>query len=188
MKQVLFFFIVIVILFAVPKDSSAQWSAGGGFELREQEPSKGVSFKLQRDFLTAIPIIRLGIRGYGSIFPEQSSTFQGGNGAPTEFSVANVSYNTGAALMGGLNMGITNPYVGLGIGVHHFEVKTVQMNGEISRETNENIALHAIAGAEIALLPFIHPFIEYKFFQFRGRHGLEYDHTGSLSFGLMFKF
>lgn len=188
MKQVLYFFIVIVILFTVSKESFAQWSAGGGFELREQEPSKGVEFKLQRDFLTAVPILRLGIRGYGSIFPEQSSGLQGGNGTATEFSVANISYHTGAALMGGLNMGMTNPYVGLGIGVHHFEVKTVQINGESSRETNENIALQAIAGAEISLLPFIHPFIEYKFSQFRGAHGLEYDHTGSLSFGLMFKF
>ncbi len=188
MKQILFFFLVIVILFTVPEESSAQWSAGGGFELREQEPSKGVSLKLQRDFLTAIPIIRLGIRGYGSIFPEQTSTFQGGSGAATEFSVANISYQTSAALIGGLNMGMTNPYVGLGIGVHHFEVKTVQMNGETSRVTNENIAIQAIAGAEIALLPFIHPYIEYKFSQFSGEHGLEYDHTGSLSFGLMFKF
>lgn len=177
-----FFYVSLTLwlfLLAVNESAQAQWSVGGGYELREENPAPGYNIRLQREFLRALPFTHLAVRSHFSFFSENQNAAQR--------SGSQQYYTVGVETIAGINMGISRPYAGIGIGYGHTEFfsEGEQANSGLYEE---NLTLNGFLGAEIQVLPFINPFIEYKFSQFIGTEHIENEQSGSLSLGLMLYF
>lgn len=158
LKKLLFGFATLALLIsAVPQTSSAQWSLGASYEVRNEEPKNGFGIRLERDILQKLPIVNLGLRAHFSYFSEQNE-FNLKSGVHTG-EIKNYDY--GLAAVGGVSVGFVAPYVGLGLGSEtaDFSVEDAQLPGEGS---DSNLYWNGFIGAKISPVPAIKPFVEYR--------------------------
>jgi hypothetical protein len=69
-KKALLTFISALLLLPLTftKTADAQWSIGASYEVRDEEPTNGFGVRLERDILSAVPVVDLGLRGHFSFF------------------------------------------------------------------------------------------------------------------------
>ena len=159
-KLLLGFATVALLLSAVPQTSSAQWSLGASYEIRNEDPKNGFGVRLERDILQKLPIVDLGIRGHFSYFNDENEMPLG---AEQNISTEITYYDFGLAAVGGVSAGMVAPYVGLGLGS---ETADLNFRGDVNlpegEGTDSDIYWNGFIGAKLSPVPALKPFVEYR--------------------------
>ena len=121
---------IMLGFFLTTEMSNAQFAIGGGYQLRNESPKSGFTIIAEQGFLGRVPLITLKTRVHFSAFSDQLSIedldIQDLSQA-TEAQLSalhNIStYDYGAAVLLGLNLGLVAPYLGAGIGNETFDLK-----------------------------------------------------------------
>jgi len=146
---------------AIPQASSAQWSLGASYEIRNEAPKNGFGVRLERDILQKLPIVNLGLRAHFSYFNEDNNVTENG----VSYSRDLTNYDYGLAAVGGVNVGLISPYIGLGLGSSTLDVNRSNLPSGSPLDDNANdsaIYWNGFVGAEVQLIPILHPFVEYR--------------------------
>ena len=201
-RQILKFWIGGVLFFTIqisnPTQVCAQFEVGVSYELREESPQNGFGLKIERGLLPNIPLVNIGTRIHFSHFSEDNNLTQSG----ITFSEEVINYDLGIALVAGINVGIIEPYAGLGIGSEEINITTDLISGLmdqsnpmllsiLSQKTENNLYWNALVGAKISVLPVLRPFIEYRYTDTRlGKPRLEQfsPQVGRVIVGIAIKF
>lgn len=167
----------------VPNQAAAQWSFGASYEMREEAPENGFGVRLERDILQPIPIINLGLRAHFSFFNEDNEFGSDEQSISGELTY----YDYGLAATGGFSLGLVAPYVGLGIGNNNVDFTS---DGDGNDFSDSQFFWNGFVGAEVTIIPKLHPFIEYRFQQADDPEDIEFDtdSDGRLIIGLSLSF
>ena len=187
-------FILIIGLFStqlITADISvAQWGIGAGVEIRDEDPTTGVGIKLERGILSNAPILDINLRGHFSWFNEDNA-----ESLRDQLSNTNVTvYDYGLALVLGVKLGIVKPYIGAGAGTERYREES--SSGQYLQESSssfvnyseDNFYWNGFGGAEITLLPFLKPFIEFRYSKLVDTDEISYDNYNRLAIGVNFRF
>lgn len=184
MKKILILIIGLFSTQLIYADYSyAQWGIGAGVEIRDEDPTTGVGIKIEREILSKMPVVDLNLRGHFSWFSDDSAENIFDQLSDTRINV-NV-YDYGAALVLGVNLGIVKPYVGGGIGNERY---TEESNTGFLENPEENFYWNGFGGAEITLLPYLKPFIEFRYSKFVDTDEISFDSYNRLAIGVTFRF
>lgn len=174
------------LLFAclmITNSAAAQWSLGASYQIRNDQPKKGFGIKIQRQILTRLPLVDIGIRARFSYFNKNN------NFSPKEgVTLGKVTYyDFGVDAVGGVSLGIIEPYIGIGIGSNKYKVKKAKKTEELS---DTKFYWNTFVGAELTLIPVLHPFIEYRFMPTDSPtfKNVGLDSEGRLIIGLVLQF
>lgn len=191
MKKIL---ILIIALFStqlfMADYSFAQWGIGAGVEIRDEDPTTGMGIKLERNILSNAPMIDLNLRGHFSWFNDDDAESLIDQALNTNVNI----YDYGVALVLGVKLGIVKPYVGAGVGTERY--KEEQSAGRYFNESistplkysEENFYWNGFGGAEITLLPYLKPFIEFRYSKLVDTDEIRIDNYNRLSIGVNFRF
>lgn len=160
MRRTVSIITLFILLFST--STFAQLEIGASYELREEEPQHGFGLRIQKGFLEQLPLIDLGLRAHFSYFSAENSASEAG----ITYSRDLTNYDFGLAFIGGVNVGLMQPYIGLGLGSETVDIKPEDIGGvNISEEdrNESNIYWNAIVGAKVTVIPLIKPFIEYRY-------------------------
>lgn len=161
LKNIILAFAALALLIsAVPQTSSAQWSLGASYEIRNEEPKNGFGVRLERELLEKAPLVNLGLRGHFSYFNEENYV---GRNSVEYGEITNYDY--GLAAVGGVTVGPISPYVGLGLGASTFDATIEDAgNAQIDDENpSDNVVYYnGFVGAKVSIIPALKPFVEYR--------------------------
>src|SRR5690625_7934982 len=96
---------IILLLSAVPQTSSAQWSLGASYEIRNEDPKNGFGVRIERDILQRLPIVDLGLRGHFSYFNDDNEFTTEG----VDYSSEITNYDFDLAAVGGVSVELLDP-------------------------------------------------------------------------------
>jgi len=161
--------------------SSAQWGIGAAVEIRDQDPTTGVGIKLEREIFSKAPIFDINLRGHFSWFYDEK-----GDGIIVEalHSELNI-YDYGVAIVLGVKLGLVKPYLGGGIGREHYREESI---GGLLDHSEESFYWNGFGGAEITLLPYLKPFIEFRYSKLTDIDEISVSEYNRLSIGINFRF
>lgn len=159
----------------------AQWGIGASYEIRNESPKSGFGVRVEREILSVLPILDLNIRGHFSTFSEENSISSSGVSYSNEFNV----YDYGAALVLGADLGIVKPYLGAGLGSERFKFSSGFIESDFSES---NFYWNGFGGAEVTLLPFLKPFIEFRYSKLMDTDDVEFDEISRLAIGVNLRF
>ncbi len=146
------------------QQAQAQFSIGASYEIRKENPTNGFGIRIENDIPLKLPLVAIGIRAQFSNFSEKNSISSGSISYDRKLN----HYNLGLMALGKLKLGLLSPYIGLGIGTSHLQVKNTNLSmilpngGESGSKNSNSIYYEGAIGASATLLPMIHPFIEYR--------------------------
>lgn len=183
-KTILTLSALMLLCGIVPKISSAQWSIGGSYEIRDEEPKNGFGVRLERGLLSQAPVIDLRIRGHFSYFSEDNYV---GENNQTYGEIEN--YDFGLAAVGGVSLGLLTPYLGTGLGSTNTELKNPE--GAFEEGSESSLYWNGFVGAEVSPVPAIKPFVEYRFESAKSFDELQNSvdtSNGRLIFGVLLSF
>jgi opacity protein-like surface antigen len=170
----------LTLLPAESAKAQSTWGIGASYEMRDLDPTNGFGVRVQRNILGAVPIIDLGLRAHFSFFNESVESYRDFNETDLE------SYDFGLAGYGGVNIGLLKPYAGVGLGSESFEA--VQRGAEEGEFEDNSIYWNIFVGAELSPIPFLKPFIEYRFTRLFDDDGFDHRQNGRLAIGLTLAF
>lgn len=166
---------------------SAQWGLGAAVEVRDQDPTSGVGVKLEREIFSKAPIVDLNLRAHFSWLYDGD-----GNGIVDDALNIDEALNTemnvydyGFALVLGVKLGMVKPYIGGGIGREHYREG---IGGELSAHSEESFYWNGFGGAEIMLLPYLKPFIEFRYSKLTDIDKINISEYNRLAIGITFRF
>jgi len=162
MKKVLPLIVIITALFSA--STLAQFEIGASYELREEDPKNGFGIRIQKGILSQLPIVNLGLRLHGSYFSDENSVSENG----ISYSRDLTNYELGVSAIGGVSLGLLEPYVGLGLGTNNYDqaISDVQNDpNNLSPNSADESSLfwNMMAGAKVSIVPKIKPFVEYRY-------------------------
>jgi hypothetical protein len=175
-KSIAITFISMAGLLFTTQQVQAQFALGAAYEIRDENPENGFGLRLEKGIFPNLPIVDLGVRAHFSFFNETTDL----SVDDIEISTEVDAYDYGLALLGGVNVGIVKPYVGFGIGSERFDADP--------QFTESNFYWNGFGGAEITLLPFLNPFIEYRIKNLSGTEDIGYDNVSRLAIGVNIRF
>lgn len=146
------------------QQAKAQFSIGASYEIRKENPTNGFGIRIENDLPLKLPLVAIGIRAQFSNFSEKNSLSSGGITYDQKLN----HYNLGLMALAKLKLGLLSPYVGLGVGTSHLQVKNTNLSsilpngGESGSKNNNSVYYEGAIGASATLLPILHPFIEYR--------------------------
>lgn len=191
MKKILILIIGLFSTLLIGADYSyAQWGIGAGLEIRDEDPTSGFGIKLERNILSKTPMVDLNLRGHFSWFNDDDAESLLDQALNTNINV----YDYGAALVLGIKLGLVKPYLGAGVGTERYkeERSTGQNLDENSSSfinySEENYYWNGFGGAEITLLPYLKPFIEFRYSKLVDTDEIRIDNYNRLSIGVNFRF
>lgn len=158
-KIILAFAALALLLSAVPQTSSAQWSLGASYEIRNEDPKNGLGARVERDILKSLPIVDMALRAHFSYFNEDISYEN------RTYTTEITNYDYGLAAVGGVSVGPISPYVGLGLGSSTLDVQRDDLQGVNRPEESSDSSIYwnGFVGSKISIIPAIKPFVEYRF-------------------------
>lgn len=183
-----FFALLFAICCLAPSQAQAQWSIGASYEIREESPKNGFGGRIGYALLGNQSMLDVRLRAHLSYFSEEYDNYRD-FGVPAELT----NYDFGLMAVGGLSLGLLKPYVGLGLGASTFKLQgdDLPQNSPFDEsESDSKISWTGMVGAEVSPLPFLHPFIEYRF-EPADRPGfadIRDSDTGRFIFGLSLSF
>lgn len=189
-SKVWMFPLLILLTLFMTSNAWAQWSIGASYEIRTSTPKTGFGARIERTVKLPIPLLSLVGRAHFSYFNANNKiTKTGGYSYSTDFK----DYDLGLTFLGKVNLGVVDPYVGIGIGSDTYHVNIPDLGGG---KTNKSIFYNATVGAQATLIPFIHPFVEYRItknnlkdFNFAGNYKQQADNSpGRLILGISLQF
>lgn len=140
------------------QQAAAQFSIGASYEIRSHKPTNGFGVRIENDMPLKVPMLAIGVRAQFSNFSEKNN-ISGINDITYDQKLSH--YNLGLMALLKLKLGLLEPYVGLGLGTSHLKVKSEGLSQSYSENKN-SIYYEGALGAEVSLLPILHPFIEYR--------------------------
>lgn len=178
-----FFYLFISFLFFLPllETANAQWSVGATYEYRNEDPNNGFGLRVEKGVLEGLPILDLNLRGHFSYFNETTQVSRQNISFSSDLDV----YDFGLAALVGVSIGLVTPYVGAGIGNERFKLDT-DLEGLSFKE--RNFYWNGFAGAEVEILPYLKPFIEFRAGKLTSTDEVEVDNINRLAIGLIFRF
>lgn len=152
----------IALLFMVsPQKSVAQWSIGASYEIRQEVPKNGFGARIERNIFQQLPLVDLSLSAHFSYFNDDNRVSSEG----VTFSQDITSYDYGLDAIGGINLGLLTPYIGLGLGASTIDVSRDDLPSDspFERDSKDSaINWNGLVGAKVKLLPAIVPFAEYR--------------------------
>lgn len=182
MKKIL---ILMIVLFSTQLICAeylhAQWGIGAGLEIRDEDPTTGVGIKLEREIFSRLPIVDLNLRGHFSWFNDDNAESLIDQALNTNVNI----YDYGAALVLGIKLGLVKPYVGAGVGTERYreEGSTGFLN-----YSEDNYYWNGFGGAEISLLPYLKPFIEFRYSKLLDTDVIRMSNYNRLAVGVNLRF
>jgi opacity protein-like surface antigen len=163
MKRIVPLALFISIIFATT--GLAQLEIGASYELRNEAPQNGFGVRIQKGLLEKLPVLNLGLRLHASYFSEEN-TVDPDNKSFT-YSQDLTHYDVGVTAIGGVSVGLLEPYVGVGLGTENYKKAVKDYNGlpGSQPEDGEENSLYwnMLVGAKVTVIPLIKPFIEYRY-------------------------
>ncbi|HBX66617.1 MAG: hypothetical protein CL670_04880 [Balneola sp.] len=160
--------IPLVVIFGIifSTSSFAQLEIGASYELRDAEPQNGFGVRIEKGILEKLPLVNLSLRLHGSYFSEENNVDP--DNQSFSYSEDLTNYDVGVAAIGGVSVGLLEPYVGVGLGTENYEraISDVQNNqgNAIPEEGNESsLYWNVLAGAKVTIIPILKPFVEYRY-------------------------
>lgn len=173
---------LFIACFAISNTAAAQWSIGASYQIRNDNPKKGFGIKIQKQILTKLPVVDIGIRAHFSYFNKNNNISKSG------VTFGKITYyDFGIDAVGGVGLGIIEPYIGIGIGSNKYKVKQLKSGDEFS---DASFYWNTFVGVELTLIPVFHPYIEYRFMPTEGPtfKNVGFDSDGRLIIGLVLQF
>lgn len=164
MKKLLPLTILIAALFSA--STYAQLELGASYELREVEPENGFGLRIQKGILESLPLVNLGLRVHASYFSEENSVDP--QNQTYSYSEDLTNYDVGVAAIGGVSVGLLEPYVGVGLGTENYERAVSEVQNDPNNAVPESgkessLYWNVLAGAKVTIIPLIKPFVEYRY-------------------------
>lgn len=164
MKRILPLTILLVAIFSAT--TFAQFEIGASYELRDEDPENGFGLRIQKGIFESLPVVNLGLRLHASYFSEENSIDP--DNQSFSYSQDLTHYDIGVAAIGGISLGLLEPYVGLGLGTENYEraIQDVQNDpNNLAPESGDESSLYwnMLAGAKVTIIPLIKPFVEYRY-------------------------
>ncbi len=175
-KAIIITFLSAIGLLVATQQTQAQYAVGAAYEIRDENPENGFGLRLEKGIFSNLPLIDLGMRAHFSFFNETTELTVDETDVSTEVD----AFDYGLALLGGVNVGIVKPYIGLGIGNERFDADPLF--------TESNFYWNGFGGAEITILPFLNPFIEYRIKNLSGTEDIDYSNVSRLAIGVNLRF
>ena len=160
-------FIPLTILIAVifSASSFAQLEIGASYELRDEKPKNGFGLRIEKGILEKLPVVNLSLRLHGSYFSEENNIDP--DNQTFSYSEDLTNYDVGVAAVGGVSVGLLEPYVGLGLGTENYEKAVNNYNGLPGNRPQEgdenNLYWNMFVGAKVTVIPILKPFVEYRY-------------------------
>lgn len=192
-KIIFAFATITLILSAIPVSVSAQMSVGASYELRDEEPTSGFGFRIERELLESAPVVNLGLRAHFSYFSDENDVDYSEEGVSYSYSQDITNYDYGLAAVGGVSVGPISPYVGLGLGASSTDISrnNLPTTAPLDEEADDSsIYWNGFVGGKISVLP-LQPFVEYRLEDVSDYEDelRDYDSsTGRLIFGISLSF
>lgn len=182
MKKIYFlFFLLPFMFFLTVEESEAQWGIGASYELRDEEPRNGLGVRIEREMFGMIPIVDISMRAHFSYFSENVNRDDPQGSVSGDFE----TYDFGLAAVGGIGIGLLKPYVGTGLGIDN---TSFDDRDDADSFEDTDFYWNAFVGAEITMLPFLSPFLEYRFSKIGGRDDISPDTINRIAFGVSLRF
>lgn len=165
MKKLIPLTLIIAGIFSA--SSFAQFEIGASYELRNEDPQNGFGIRVQKGILKKLPLVNLGIRLHGSYFSEENNVDP--ESASYSYSQDLTNYDVGIAAIGGVTVGLLEPYVGVGLGTENYDrvISDVEGGGPgnaVPQSGEENsMYWNMLVGAKVKVIPLIKPFVEYRY-------------------------
>lgn len=187
MKKVLLPALLILgsVLF-VSKPAAAQWAIGASYEMQNENPDNGFGVRIERGLIGNLPLLDLSMRAHFSYFNDTNNITLD----DIDFSSDIDMYDYGIAAIAGLKLGLVRPYVGLGIGNQQFnyDPESNQEIDDIIPDDASSFYWNGFGGAEISILPFLSPFIEYRIANLTSSDDIHFDNVSRLAIGVNIRF
>lgn len=183
-----FFCITILalsLLILVPAETSEakKWGIGVSYETRDAEPGNGFGLRLERSILSSLPLVNVDLRAHFSYFSKDVDSYKDWT-SPAELD----AYDFGLSAIGGINLGLLGPYVGVGLGSESFSAVQTAAQEQSLDENENSLYWNFYGGVSIPLLRVIKPFAEYRFTRLMGSDGFDYSHNSRIAIGVTLKF
>ncbi|MCC5941811.1 MAG: outer membrane beta-barrel protein [Balneolaceae bacterium] len=161
--------------------AEAQWAVGASYEIRSEDPTNGFGARIEREFLRGVPLFDVNVRAHLSYFNDTNNLSISEFDISGDFDV----YDFGLATTLGMNVGIVKPYVGLGIGTERYKFSP---NLAEAAFKERGYYYNGFGGAEVSLLPYLKPFIEYRISRLSSMDDISFDNIGRFAVGLNIRF
>ncbi len=157
-------FVLLTILVAgfTYQQAEAQFSIGASYEVRSNNPTNGFGIRIENDLPLKLPLVAIGVRAQFSNFSEKNKITGTVSNPGVTYDQKLNHYNIGLMALAKVKLGLLSPYVGLGIGTNRLDVKNSGIGQLEGPKNKTKIYYEGALGAEATLLPFLHPFIEYR--------------------------
>jgi len=160
-------FATLIVIPGLPRLTQAQMGIGASYEVRNEVPENGFGVRLEKGIFNFLPVVDLGIRAHFSNFSaENQININEGDLNGLTYSRNVQDYDYGLTAVGGVNVGLFKPYVGLGLGSNTIKIQRDNFSESIpvTDESSESkVYWNALFGAEISALPVLKPFVEYRY-------------------------
>lgn len=160
---------LLLFFWLLPTTSVAQVEVGVSYELRDEQPQNGFGLRVETGMLPNIPLFHLGIRAHFSYFSDENKLTEQG----LTYSQDITNYDLGIQAIIGINIGLVEPYVGLGLGTENIEIiptSVTYLSGSndlydniLRKKNDQNLYWNASVGAKVSIIPVLKPFIEYRY-------------------------
>ncbi|MEX0648438.1 MAG: outer membrane beta-barrel protein [Balneolaceae bacterium] len=162
-------------------DDERLWGLGVSYEIRSENPTTGLGIRFERDMVPPESVFKLGMRAHFSYFNESTSVTEDEVTLDRDFE----SYDFGLALLAGVEVALAKPYIGIGVGTENFSLDSENPDDNFDEN---NFFWNAFGGLELAILPSLRPFLEYRITRFTGTDELDFDDVNRVAVGLTFRF
>lgn len=176
---------------------NAQGGISATYEIRQEEPTQGLGFRVEKQFSSDENFINLGIVGHTSIFNKNITLKRTvTNGSAMLFDQIDLStFDVGLAIKLAANAPLVTPYLMGGLGFENYSLKADARTGEVNVPADDrSLMLNASVGIQLRLIPAIRPFAEMRFSQNISDYEFEqvYDNLevskNRLAFGVQLRF
>jgi hypothetical protein len=178
----------IALPLTITDTAKAQWGIAAAYESRSEDPQNGFGLRIEREILSGLPLLEVGLRAHFSYFSEENRLTTGGITYSRELE----SFDYGIAAYSGINLAFIKPYAGLGLGSDNskgtFEDDGLGGIGVPTNFDENNIYWNIFAGVQLSPVPIIKPFIEYRFTRLMDAEELDYKQNGRFAIGVKLSF
>ena len=185
-KVVLPALLLLASVLFISQPAAAQWAIGASYEMQNENPENGFGVRVERGILGNLPLLDLSMRAHFSYFNDTNNITLNN----IDFSSDIDMYDYGIAAIAGLKLGLVRPYVGLGIGNQQFnyDPEDNQEITDVIPDDASSFYWNGFGGAEISILPFLSPFIEYRIANLTSADDIHFDNISRLAIGLNLRF